>query len=100
MDKLKKILFSIWKVLFVEGLLFSPVVLMIATQSTFNRTLKYLLPFMAAILPYVILKWARFNMLPNRINIAVVLTALIISFCFLAFFSVLLLESCAGHPPY
>ena len=85
-------------VLFFEGLLFLPVVIAVGILSDVTRTLEYLIPWVVATLPYVVMKKAPHR--ANAGNIAGTLLALIASVGYLVFFSGLVLASCAGHPPW
>lgn len=95
---MKNILNGILLTLFIEALLFAPVVFMVASFGDFSRTLKYLVPFLIALLPYIIMKKSKAT--TRRLNISILVFMLIISSCYLVYFSGLSLISCAGHPPY
>ena len=99
MEVLKKILNGVLLMLFIEAILFAPVVFMVAIGSDVTRTLKYFIPFLIALLPQIILKKTKTKISTNRQNIVMMILALLASICFLAFFSGLTLFSCAGHPP-
>ncbi len=98
MEIIKKILHVVLLTLFIEALLFAPVVFMVASFGDFARTLKYLVPFLIALLPYIIMK--KMKAAARSHNISILVLMLIISVCFLVYFSCLSLISCAGHPPY
>lgn len=98
MDILKKILNGVLLTLFIEAILFLPAVIMVATLGDLTRTIKYLIPFLLALLPYIVMRKTKAT--TRRLNIIVLVLALLVSICFLIFFSGLTLISCAGHPPY
>jgi uncharacterized membrane protein (GlpM family) len=100
MDILKKILNSVLMTLFIEAVLFAPVVIMVATVSDISRTMKYLIPFLIALLPYIIIRKAKIDITNSRHSIFMMILALVASICFLVYFSGLTLFSFAGHPPY
>ena len=101
MTALARILKAIFVVLFVEAILFAPVVLMVAIAGKeVVRTLKYVVLFLVAVIPYII--WKRTKPMISGDNRSIVLMALglIMGFCFLLFFTGVLMASCAGHPPF
>jgi predicted neutral ceramidase superfamily lipid hydrolase len=101
MAVLTRILNSIFVVLFVEAILFAPVVLMVAVAGKgVVRTLKYAVPFLVAIMPYIIWKRTKPALSGTRRSFVLMLLGLIVGVCFLLFFSGLMLASCAGHPPF
>jgi len=100
MDALRKILNTVFTVLFVEAVLLTPAVIIVATLGDFTRTLKYLVPFLVALMPRIILKITKNKIRTNKDNIIPVILVLVVSIGFLLFFSFLILATCAGHPPY
>ncbi|MGA2317894.1 MAG: hypothetical protein ABSG71_16150 [Thermodesulfobacteriota bacterium] len=100
MDALRKILNTVFTVLFVEAVLLTPAVIIVATLGDFTRTLKYLVPFLVALMPRIILKITKNKIRTNKDNIIPVILVLVVSIGFLLFFSFLTLATCAGHPPY
>jgi len=98
---LAKILKTIFVVLFVEAILFAPVVLMVAVVGKeVVRTLKYAVPFLVAIMPYLIWKRTKPTISGDRRSMVLMVLGLIVGFCFLLFFTGLMMASCAGHPPF
>ncbi|MGD0209519.1 MAG: hypothetical protein ABSC14_00900 [Desulfomonilia bacterium] len=109
MDVLKKILNGLLMALFVEAILFTPFLFMILIDGiiikgdvfgTMLGTWKYTVPFLVALIPYIIVKKTKPNITPSTFNIALMLMVLVAGSCFLVYFSGLILISCAGHPPY
>jgi len=100
MHRLKAILDGILIALFVEGIILVPVVIIVASLGDTLRTLKYLVPDIVAIVPYVVVKLTKREVKTTRLNFAGILLATIAGVCFLVFFTGLTLVSCAGHPPY
>ena len=101
MTVLTKILKAIFVVLFVEAILFAPVVLMVAVAGKeVSRTLKYVVPFFVALTPYIIWKRTKPTISGARRSIVMMVLGLIVGFCFLLFFTGLMMASCAGHPPF
>ena len=100
MEALRKILNTVFTVLFVEAVLLAPAVIIVATLGDFARTLKYLIPFLVALMPPLILKISKNRITINRHNIIPMILVLVVSIGFLVFFSGLTLITCAGHPPY
>jgi hypothetical protein len=101
MTILAKILKAIFVVLFVEAILFAPVVLMVAIAGNpVVRILKYVLLFLVAIMPYIIWKRTKPSISGDRRSIVFIVLGLIMGFCFLLFFTGLMMASCVGHPPF
>jgi len=94
-----KILNVILKVLFVEAILFLPIVLLVATAGhDFSRILRYAILFVTAFIPHIIWKKTQ-----ERLAISGCQTFLFVSIClsfsYLVYFTGFLIASCAGHPP-
>jgi hypothetical protein len=95
--------------LFVAGIIFAPwiaVFVIIPMITTGNVVLialdtwRYTVPFLIALLPYIVLKTTKIEITPSKSNFVVMVVLLVPGFCFFVFFSLLVLQSCAGHPPY
>ena|SRR3972149_10154304 len=96
-----KILNVIFVILFVEAILFAPVVLMIATAGNeASRTMKYAVPFFVALMPYLILRRTKHKIGDDGYSKLLLALGLIIGICFLVFFTGIMVTSCSGHPPY
>ena len=101
MTVLTKIMNGIFVVLFIEAILFAPVVFMVAvTGNEIIRTMKYAGLFLVALMPYLIWKKVKPTISISRRNIVLMVLGLIAGICFLLSFSGLMLVSCAGHPPF
>ena len=101
MAALTKILNSIFVVLFIEAILFAPVVLIVAVAGKdIVRILMYAGPFLAALMPYIIWKKAKPTVSISRRNNVLMVLGVIVSLCYLLFFTGLMMVSCAGHPPF
>ena len=101
MTALTKILRSIFVVLFIEAILFAPVVFMVAVAGNeILRTLKYAGLFLVALMPYIIWKKAKPTVSISRRNTVLMVLGVIVSICFLLSFTGLMMVSCAGHPPF
>ena len=109
MDFLKKILNGILLALFIEAILFAPLIFLITiggmliTGDVFGivlKTWKYTVPFLVALTPYIIIKKTKPDIAPSKLNYAVMTLGLLASICFLIYCTGLFLRSCAGHPPY
>jgi hypothetical protein len=100
METIKMILNGVLLILFIEALLFAPVVFIAATFGDYARTLKYFIPFLLALLPYIIVKKTKTTREARKLNISVLILALAVSVFYLVYFTGLTLTSCAGHPPY
>ncbi len=101
MTTLAKILKVIFVILFIEAILFAPVVLMVAIYSTeIVRILKYAVPLFVALMPYIIWKRTKPSISGDRRSIVLMVLGLIVCSCYLLFFTGLMLASCAGHPPF
>jgi len=96
-----KILNVIFNILFVEAILFTPAVLMIATSaSEASRTLKYEIPLIFALTPYFIRRKTKDKIDQLNQNKFVLVLVLIAGICFLVSFTGLMVASCSDHPPF
>jgi hypothetical protein len=101
MTILTRILTIIFVILFIEAILFAPVVLMVAVAGKeVVRTLKYTVPFLVAVMPYLIWKRTKPTISGDRRSIVSVVLGLIVATCYLLLFTGLMMASCAGHPPF
>ena len=101
MTVLTKITKGILIVLFIEAILFLPVVFMLAVAGNeMIRTMKYAALFLIALMPYLIWKKVRPTISMNRRNIVLMILGLIAGIGYLLSFSALILVSYAGHPPF
>ena len=101
MSALTKIMNGIFVVLFIEAILFLPIVLMVAvTGNEMIRTMKYALLFLIALMPYLIWKKVKPTASISRRNIVLMVLGLIACIGYLLSFSGLMLVSYAGHPPF
>jgi hypothetical protein len=101
MSALTKIMNGIFAVLFIEAILFLPIVFMVAfTGNELIRTMKYAGLFLVAFMPYLIWRKIKPTISMSRRNIILMVLGLMAGICFLLSFSGLILVSCAGHPPF
>jgi hypothetical protein len=96
-----KIVSSIFVVLFIEAILFGPVVLLIAIfGSEIVRVLKYTGLCLVALIPYIIRKRAKGTVSITWRNTVFMAFGAIASICFFVWFTLLMLASFAGHPSF
>ena len=101
MAVLIKILSGIFVMLFIEAILFAPVILLVAVfGSEIVRTLKYAGLSLVALMPYIIWKRAKGSVSVTRRNAVFIVPGVIASTCFLLWFTFVMLGSFAGHPPF
>ena len=99
MTVLTKIMKGIFTVLFIEAILFLPVVIMVAVAGNeMIRTMKYAVLFLIALMPYLIWKKVKPTISMSRQNIVLMVFGLIAGIGYLLSFSGLMLVSYAGHP--
>lgn len=100
MEVLLKLINALFKLLFAEAILFSPIIILIAASGgNLSRVIKYLVLFSLAVAPHLL--WKKYNNLiqGERRSITIMAFSLIVGVLIFIGFSGILLASCAGHPP-
>src|SRR4030042_4184781 len=96
MTVLTKIMKGLFTVLFIEAILFLPVVIMVALAGNeMIRTMKYAGLFLIALMPYLIWKKVKPTISMSRRNIVLMVLGLIVGIGYLLSFSTLMLVSYA-----
>ncbi len=99
-----RVLFEVFKdiilILFIEAIIFSLPILLVLTTGDFNLMIKYLIPYLIALIPYLIFKKIKVHPIKNRNNIILLSIGILISVCYLCYYSWLVLACLAGHYPY
>ena len=86
--------------LLIEAVLCVPVVLIGASRGDFKVMMDYLIPFLIAVIPFVLKVTFKKKISVNRQNAVVISLGTGAGVLFFLYFSKLILLSCSGHPPY